>query len=136
MFLSTYSLQYASCRHVCPDSFEVFEDCVGLYATDNSKADTLTQLIKDALVRLSLPLERCHGSVMTVPATCLVEYPVLQLKFSRLNQELFIFIAWDTVSPLLSKTLAVPQKSWLTHLTLFLSLEKFLSTLQRKKQCS
>ena len=50
MFLSTYSLQY-----VCPETFEVFEDCV------YTKADTLTQLIKDALVRLPLPLERCRG---------------------------------------------------------------------------
>ena len=46
---------------MCPETVEVFEDCVGLYATDNTKSDTLTQLIKDALVRLSLPLERCRG---------------------------------------------------------------------------
>ena len=58
---------------MCPDAFEVFGDCLGLYATDNSKA-TLWNVVV--------------GSVMMVPATCLVEYPVLQLKFSRLNQEL------------------------------------------------
>ena len=44
-------------RYVCPHTLEVFEDC----ATDRTDADQLTQLIKDVLVRLSLPLERCRG---------------------------------------------------------------------------
>ena len=44
-----------------PHTFEVFEDCIGLYATDRTDADNLTQLIKDVLVRLSLPLEHCRG---------------------------------------------------------------------------
>ena len=44
-----------------PHTFEVFEDCIGLYATDRTDAGNLTQLIKDVLVRLSLPLERCRG---------------------------------------------------------------------------
>ena len=48
-------------RYVCPHTFEVFEDCIGLYTTDRTDADNLTQLIKDVLVRLSLPLERCRG---------------------------------------------------------------------------
>ena len=48
-------------RYVCPQTFEVFEDCIGLYSTDRTDANTLTQLIKDVLVRLSLPLERCRG---------------------------------------------------------------------------
>ena len=86
MFVSTYSLQCI--RHVCPDIFEVFEDCVGLYATDKTTAHTLTQLIKDACFLFPFLWNVVVGSVMTVPATCLVEYPVLQLKFSRLNQEL------------------------------------------------
>ena len=47
--------------YVCPQAFEVFEDCIGLYATDRTDADNLTQLIKDVLARLSLPLERCRG---------------------------------------------------------------------------
>ena len=34
---------------------------IGLYATDRTDAGNLTQLIKDVLVRLSLPLERCRG---------------------------------------------------------------------------
>ena len=48
-------------RYVCPHTFEVFEDCIGLYATDRTDAGNLTQLIKDVLVRLSLPLKRCRG---------------------------------------------------------------------------
>ena len=48
-------------RYVCPHTFEVFEDCIGLFATDRMDAGNLTQLIKDVLVRLSLPLERCRG---------------------------------------------------------------------------
>ena len=48
-------------RYVCPETFEVFEDCIGLYATERTDANTLTQLIKDVLVRLSLPLDRCRG---------------------------------------------------------------------------
>ena len=46
---------------MCPHTFEVFEDCIGLYATDRTDAGNLTQLIKDVLVRLSLPLEHCRG---------------------------------------------------------------------------
>ena len=48
-------------RYVCPMTFEVFEDCVGLYATDRTDAASLTKLIKDVLLRLSLPLNRCRG---------------------------------------------------------------------------
>ena len=48
-------------RYVCPETFEVFEDCIGLYATERTDANTLTQLIKDVLVCLSLPLDRCRG---------------------------------------------------------------------------
>ena len=47
-------------RYVCPMTFEVFEDCVGLYATDRTDA-SLTKLSKDVLLRLSLPLNRCRG---------------------------------------------------------------------------
>ena len=38
----------------------VFEDYIGLYATNGTNADNVTQLIKDVLVRLSLPLECCR----------------------------------------------------------------------------
>ena len=48
-------------RYVCPMTFEVFEDCVGLYATDRTDAASLTKLSKDVLLRLSLPLNRCRG---------------------------------------------------------------------------
>ena len=47
-------------RFVCAQTFEVFEDCIGLYSTDRTDSNTLTQLIKVVLVRLSLPLEHCR----------------------------------------------------------------------------
>ena len=45
---STHRPQYAS-------------DMCGLYATDRTDAANLTQLIKDVLLRLSLPLNLCRG---------------------------------------------------------------------------
>lgn len=44
-----------------PISLEVHEDCVGLYATDKTDADTITKLIIDSLTRFNLPLNRCRG---------------------------------------------------------------------------
>ena len=46
---------------MCPETFEVFEDCIGLYATDRTDADSLVKLIKDVLIRLCLPLQHCRG---------------------------------------------------------------------------
>lgn len=48
-------------RHVNPSTLEVQEDCLGLYATDKTNADTITKLILDSLVRFNLPLNRCRG---------------------------------------------------------------------------
>ena len=44
-----------------PNSLEVYEDCVGLYATDHTNADTVTKIILDSLIRFNLPLNRCRG---------------------------------------------------------------------------
>ena len=44
-----------------PNSLEVYEDCVGLYATDHTNADTVTKIILDSLTRFNLPLNRCRG---------------------------------------------------------------------------
>ena len=42
-----------------PTSLEVHEDCVGLYATDKTDADTITKTIIDSLTRFYLPLNQC-----------------------------------------------------------------------------
>ena len=44
-----------------PNSLEVYEDCVGLYATDHTNADTVTKIILDSLIRFNLPLNRYRG---------------------------------------------------------------------------
>lgn len=44
-----------------PTSLEVYEDCVGLYATDKTDADTITKVIIDSLTRFNLPLNHCRG---------------------------------------------------------------------------
>ena len=48
-------------RYVDPTSLEVYEDCVGLYSTDRTDADTITKVIIDSLTRFNLPLNRCRG---------------------------------------------------------------------------
>ena len=48
-------------RHVNPHTFDVHEECIGLYATERTNADCLTKLIKDVLIRSSLLLNRCRG---------------------------------------------------------------------------
>lgn len=55
-------MQVAIClRYVDPMTLEVHEDCVGLYATDKTDADTITKVIIDSLIRFNLPLNRCRG---------------------------------------------------------------------------
>lgn len=39
----------------------MYEDCIGLYATDKTNASQLTVLIKDVLMRSNLPLNNCRG---------------------------------------------------------------------------
>ena len=46
-------------RHVDPHSLEIYEDCVGLYATEQTNADTITELILDMLFRYNFPLKNC-----------------------------------------------------------------------------
>ena len=43
------------------ESLEAFEECVGLYATDSTDADTITSMINDFTIRSNLPLNRCRG---------------------------------------------------------------------------
>ena len=59
---NVHSLQLTICiRYLCPQTYEVSEDCIGLYYTDRTNADCLTKLIKDVLLRSSLMLNRCRG---------------------------------------------------------------------------
>ena len=91
---------------MCPHT-EVFEDCIGLYATDKTDAGNLIQLIKDVLVRLLFLWNVAVVSATMVLATCLVDILVLQHKSIRRNQHLSMFIAWDIPSILLYRILLV-----------------------------
>ena len=48
-------------RYVSSDTLETHEDFVGLYETENTTAETLTCLIKDAICRFGLDLHNCRG---------------------------------------------------------------------------
>ena len=43
------------------DQYEVSEDPLGLFYLPDTKADTITAVIKDLLLRCSLPLSSCRG---------------------------------------------------------------------------
>ena len=42
---------------------DVHEDAVELINVPKTDAETLTTLIKDSLIRFSLPISQCHGQV-------------------------------------------------------------------------
>ena len=44
-----------------PQTYEVYEDCIGLYSTNETTVNQLTCLIKDVLTHSSLPLNNCCG---------------------------------------------------------------------------
>ena len=44
-----------------PQTLEVHEDCIGLYATDRIDATTISKLILDLLIRFHLPINNCRG---------------------------------------------------------------------------
>ena len=48
-------------RYVDPQTLEINEDCVGLYATDQTNADTITNLTLDLLLRCNIQLKNCRG---------------------------------------------------------------------------
>ena len=47
--------------HVNPSTLEVQEDCLGLYATERTGANTITKLILDSLTCFNQPLSHCRG---------------------------------------------------------------------------
>ena len=63
IFYHTFLLfQLVICiRHICPQTYEVYKDYIGLYAINESTADRLTCLIKDVVMRSSLPLNNSCG---------------------------------------------------------------------------
>ena len=64
-----FFLQLTICiRYLCPQTYEVSEDCIGLYSTEGTNADCLTRLIKDVLIRSSLMLNCCRGQCYDVAA--------------------------------------------------------------------
>ena len=53
--------QVSICFRVVSDDLEPEEYFVGFYETSTTTADALFQLLKDALARFGLPLDRCRG---------------------------------------------------------------------------
>ena len=51
------------------DNYEVFEDPVGLFGLPNTSANTITEVIKDLLIRCDLPLSLCRGQAYDGAAT-------------------------------------------------------------------
>ena len=51
------------------EDYEASEDPVGLFALPNTTADTITQVIKDLLIRCDLPLPLCRGQAYDGAAT-------------------------------------------------------------------
>ena len=53
--------QFVICLRWLDQFLEVHEDFTGLYKVENIKADTLRTAIKDALLRLAIPLQDARG---------------------------------------------------------------------------
>ena len=53
--------QVAICLRSIDDNFDAHEDFVGMYAVESIKADMLVQVLKDALLRMNLPIANCRG---------------------------------------------------------------------------
>ena len=51
----------ACIRYVSPLTFELHDDCIGMYATGRTNSDQLTCLIKDVILCASLSLHQCRG---------------------------------------------------------------------------
>ena len=43
------------------DDYNIYEECIGLVQLPDTKAHTIFTLIKDLLIRCSLPLSQCRG---------------------------------------------------------------------------
>ena len=53
--------QVVICIRWVDSNLEVFEDVIGLYAVDDVKATTITNIIKDTLLRLNPDMKKCWG---------------------------------------------------------------------------
>ena len=53
--------QVSLCFRTIDDQFQIYEDFLGLYKTCATNASTLTEIIKDALLRFDLPISLCRG---------------------------------------------------------------------------
>lgn len=53
--------QLTLCFRWVDSDFVAYEDFVGFYEIPNIVADTIVSVIKDALIRLNLPLDKCRG---------------------------------------------------------------------------
>ena len=53
--------QLVLCIRWVDDDLNVFEDFIGLYKLDETNSNAITSVIKDALTRMNLSLNRCRG---------------------------------------------------------------------------
>ena len=53
--------QVVVCFRSVDERFEAQENLIGLHAVDSIKADNLVQVLKDAMLRMTLPLNKCRG---------------------------------------------------------------------------
>ena len=80
------------------DNYEVFEDPIGLFALPNTSANTITEVIKDLLIRCDLPLSLyAEDRHMTVQLQCKADEKGLQLKSEIQTQLLSQCTALDIV---------------------------------------
>ena len=98
-------------RHICPQTYEVYEDCIGLYSTNETTADQLTCLIKDVLIRSSLPLNNCRGQCYDGAANMSGRRSGVATQIQKLEPRALYMHCWATVLILLSRIPVAPLKS-------------------------
>ena len=70
-------------RHVSSNTLEIQEEFTGLYETENTTAETLTILIKDAMCRYGLSLSDCRGQAYDGAANLSGRLSGVQARISR-----------------------------------------------------
>ena len=53
--------QLVLCMRWVSDHYEVFEDQIGLLQLENTTAETIYSSLKDGLLRLGVPFDKCRG---------------------------------------------------------------------------
>ena len=115
--------------------YEVHEDCIGLYSTNETNADQLTCLIKDVLIRSNLPLYNCRGQCYDGAANMSGRRTGVATKIQQVEPTAVYLHC-------MSHSLNLAVQDTCCSITIMrdafdtvLELSKLFSTLQRKNQC-